>query len=309
MEVILAQPRGFCAGVVRAVEIVERALKLYPPPIYVLHEIVHNRHVVNRLRDDGAIFVESLDEVPAGAVCIFSAHGVATSVIEQATQRQLHIIDATCPLVKKVHFQAQHYAKRGLEVIIIGHAGHPEVEGTRGCIKAPVHVLCSEQAVADLVISHPDQLAYVTQTTLSIDDTSGVIDALTQRFPNIQGPSLSDICYATQSRQNAVRQLAKDIDVLLVVGAHNSSNSNRLQEVGTYAKVQSYLIESAEDLEQSWFTKHCKIGITAGASTPEILIEQVLQHLQSWGVRQIVQMKGEQETTAFKIPTELVEGI
>ena len=305
MDVILAQPRGFCAGVVRAVEIVERALKLYPPPIYVLHEIVHNRHVVNRLREDGAIFVESLEDVPTSAVCIFSAHGVATAVVEQAKQRQLQVIDATCPLVKKVHFQAQRYADQGFEVVIIGHAGHPEVEGTRGCIATPVHVLCSKQAVADLEVSDPHRLAYVTQTTLSIDDTRDVIDALIQRFPHIQGPSLSDICYATQSRQNAVRQLAKDIDVLLVVGAHNSSNSNRLQEVGEHAKVQSYLIESAEDLQPQWCTDNCKIGITAGASTPEVLIEQVLQKLQSWGVQNVKEMEGNPETTAFKIPTEL----
>jgi 4-hydroxy-3-methylbut-2-en-1-yl diphosphate reductase len=305
MNIILAQPRGFCAGVVRAVEIVERALALYPPPIYVLHEIVHNRHVVDGLRARGAIFVEALASVPAGAVCIFSAHGVASSIVAQAKQRQLQIIDATCPLVTKVHLQAQRYVEQGYELIIIGHQGHPEVEGTRGCVNGAVHVLSTEQEVHTLV-TDAAKLAYVTQTTLSVDDTREVIHALTQRFPDIQGPALNDICYATQNRQNAVRQLSDKIDVLIVVGAHNSSNSNRLREVGKQSGVATYLIENAEDLQQEWFNNAHLIGITAGASTPEVLVTEVLGRLQQWGVQAIEQMAGVNETTTFKIPLELV---
>lgn len=306
MDILLAQPRGFCAGVVRAIEIVERALVLYPPPIYVLHEIVHNRHVVDGLRVRGAIFVETLADVPPGAVCIFSAHGVASSIIAQAQQRQLQVIDATCPLVTKVHLQAQRYDQQGYELIIIGHPGHPEVEGTRGCVNGQVHVLSTEQEVHTLAVINPDKLAYVTQTTLSVDDTRDVIQALMQRFPNIQGPALNDICYATQNRQNAVRQLSDKIDVLIVVGAHNSSNSNRLREVGKQSGVATYLIENADDLQQEWFVKAQLIGITAGASTPEVLVTEVLMQLQHWGVQTIGQMDGVNETTTFKIPAELV---
>ncbi|RKZ86270.1 MAG: 4-hydroxy-3-methylbut-2-enyl diphosphate reductase [Candidatus Parabeggiatoa sp. nov. 1] len=306
MDVILAQPRGFCAGVVRAVEIVERALNIYEPPIYVLHEIVHNRYVVDNLKTRGAVFVETLDEVPHGAVCIFSAHGVATTVVKNADQRQLQVIDATCPLVTKVHSQAQRYVEQGFELIIVGHAGHPEVEGTRGCVAGPVHVLCTPSEVMTLRVKNPERVAYVTQTTLSVDDTSEVIEALTKRFPKIQGPALSDICYATQNRQNAVRQIASDIDVLLVVGAHNSSNSNRLQEVGTQARIKAYLIEKAEDLQADWFANNPIVCITAGASTPEVLVTGVLERLQSWGVFSIKQMTGEQEKTTFKIPVNLL---
>jgi len=306
MNIILAQPRGFCAGVVRAVEIVERALTLYPAPIYVLHEIVHNRHVVDGLRTRGAIFVEELENVPLGAVCIFSAHGVASSIVAQAKQRQLKIIDATCPLVTKVHLQARRYVEQGYELIIIGHRGHPEVEGTRGCITGQVHVLSTMSEVHALNPVTPDKLAYVTQTTLSIDDTRDVIQALTQRFPSIQGPSLSDICYATQNRQNAVRQLSDKIDVLIVVGAHNSSNSNRLREVGKQSGVATYLIENVSDLQQEWFDHAQYIGITAGASTPEILVMEVLTQLQTWGVQTVEQMEGVNETTTFKIPLELM---
>lgn len=302
MKVILAQPRGFCAGVVRAIETVERALMLYQPPIYVLHEIVHNRYVVDNLKQRGAVFVENLDEVPPGTVCIFSAHGVATTVASYAQNRQLQVIDATCPLVTKVHLQAQRYAQQGFEIIIIGHANHPEVEGTRGCVKGIVHVLCSRQAVEKLQVQNSARLAYVTQTTLSIDDTREVIEALTERFPQIQGPAFSDICYATQNRQNAVRQLASQIEILIVVGAHNSSNSNRLREVGKQAGVPAYLIEDAQDLQPDWFIGKTTIGITAGASTPEILVEGVLQRLQSFGVSQIKTMAGKTETTTFKIP-------
>lgn len=302
MKVILAQPRGFCAGVVRAIETVERALMLYQPPIYVLHEIVHNRYVVDNLKQRGAVFVENLDEVPPGTVCIFSAHGVATTVVSYAQNRQLQVIDATCPLVTKVHLQAQRYAQQGFEIIIIGHANHPEVEGTRGCVKGIVHVLCSRQAVEKLQVRNSARLAYVTQTTLSIDDTREVIEALTERFPQIQGPTFSDICYATQNRQNAVRQLASQIEILIVVGAHNSSNSNRLREVGKQAGVPAYLIEDAQDLQPDWFIGKTTIGITAGASTPEILVEGVLQRLQSFGVSQIKTMAGKIETTTFRIP-------
>jgi len=306
MDVILAQPRGFCAGVVRAIEIVERALEIYQPPIYVLHEIVHNRYVVDDLRKRGAVFVETLDEVPHGAVCIFSAHGVATTVTKNAEQRQLQVIDATCPLVTKVHSQAQRYVRQGFELIIIGHAGHPEVEGTRGCVNGLVHVLCTSEEAKTLSVTNPNRIAYVTQTTLSVDDTREVIDALTQRFPNIKGPALSDICYATQNRQNAVRELASQIDILLVVGANNSSNSNRLREVGQLAGVGSHLIEEAGDLQADWFTNKPNVGITAGASTPEVLIEGVLQRLHDFGITTVQTMLGKEENTTFRIPMTLL---
>ncbi|MEN8217849.1 MAG: 4-hydroxy-3-methylbut-2-enyl diphosphate reductase [Pseudomonadota bacterium] len=306
MDIILAQPRGFCAGVVRAVEIVERALEIYEPPIYVLHEIVHNRYVVDNLKKRGAVFVETLDEVPAGALCIFSAHGVATTVVKNAEQRQLEVIDATCPLVTKVHSQAQRYAQKGFEVIIIGHAGHPEVEGTRGSIDGLVHVLCSSEEVKALVVKNPERVAYVTQTTLSVDDTRDIIEALTARFPKIQGPALSDICYATQNRQNAVRQLAADVDVLVVVGAHNSSNSNRLREVGTLAGSKAYLIENADDLQADWFADNPNVGVTAGASAPEILVEEVVQRLRHFGLATVKTMQGEPEKTTFSIPASLL---
>ncbi len=306
MNILLAQPRGFCAGVVRAVEIVERALERYPAPIYVLHEIVHNRHVVDGLRARGAIFVETLEDVPTGAVCIFSAHGVASAVVAQAKQRELNVIDATCPLVTKVHNQAQRYVEQGYELIIIGHRGHPEVEGTRGCVNGTVHVLSTVAEAHALIVVNPEKLAYVTQTTLSIDDTREVIDALLQRFPMIHGPALSDICYATQNRQNAVRQLSDRIDVLIVVGAHNSSNSNRLREVGKHSGVSAYLIENAADLQLEWFNDVQHIGITAGASTPEILVTEVLERLKNWGITHVEQMDGVNETTTFKIPLELL---
>ncbi len=307
MDITLAQPRGFCAGVVRAIEIVERALDIYQHPIYVLHEIVHNTYVVNDLKKRGAVFVETLDEVPLGAICIFSAHGVATTIVKDAKQRQLEVIDATCPLVTKVHSQAQRYAKKGFEIIIIGHPGHPEVEGTRGSVEGIVHVLSTLEEVKDLQIKDSERVAYVTQTTLSVDDTRDVIEALTARFPKIQGPDLSDICYATQNRQNAVRQLASDIDVLLVVGSNNSSNSNRLREVGTHAEIPSYLIENANDLQDEWFINKPKVGITAGASAPEILIDQVLERLAGLELTNVTTMPGKTETTTFRIPVELLK--
>ena len=307
MDITLAQPRGFCAGVVRAIEIVERALDIYQHPIYVLHEIVHNTYVVNDLKKRGAVFVETLDEVPQGAICIFSAHGVATTIVKDAKQRQLEVIDATCPLVTKVHSQAQRYAKKGFEIIIIGHPGHPEVEGTRGSVKGIVHVLSTVEEAKNLQVIDSERVAYVTQTTLSVDDTRDVIKTLTARFPKIQGPDLSDICYATQNRQNAVRQLAADIDVLLVVGSNNSSNSNRLREVGANANIPSYLIENANDLQDEWFIKKPKVGVTAGASAPEILIEQVLERLASLELSNVTTMPGKDETTTFSIPVELLK--
>lgn len=305
-NVILSQPRGFCAGVVRAIEIVEQALAIHGKPVYVLHEIVHNRHVVERLRAMGAVFVERLDDVPVGAVTIFSAHGVARRSVEMAAERRHRVIDATCPLVTKVHVQAQRYRDDGREVIIVGHAGHPEVEGTRGQISGRVHVLSTVEEVEALVVADPAKVSYVTQTTLSIDDTRSVIDALKRRFPAIVGPGLDDICYATQNRQNAVREMTRDVDIILVVGARNSSNSNRLREVGEQNGVVSHLIESAADLDPSWFTSGMRIGITAGASAPELLVQQVVERLKSFGVADAVtEMDGKRESTVFPLPPGL----
>ena len=302
MEVILVKPRGFCAGVVRAIEVVERALEAHGIPVYVLHEIVHNRYVVENLQTRGAHFVEDLDEVPSGAVTIFSAHGVSTALVKHAERRNLKVIDATCPLVTKVHVLAQHYSRKGMEVIIIGHRGHPEVEGTRGCIDGPVHVLSDITDLESLRITDPDRLAYVTQTTLSIEDTREIIAAMKRRFPNIKGSDLTDICYATQNRQNAVRRLTEEIDVLLVVGARNSSNSNRLREVGEQRGLSAYLIEDADGIDPSWFTKSSRIGITAGASAPEVLVQDVLKRLRRYGVEKVEEMEGEHETMHFRLP-------
>ena len=295
---ILAQPRGFCAGVVRAIKIVDRALESQGKPVYVLHEIVHNRHVVENLRHRGALFVESLAEVPAGAVTVFSAHGVSTAVVKEAERRNLRIIDATCPLVTRVHLQAQRFSRQGFDVIIIGHPGHPEVEGTRGRVEGPVHVLSSSSEVATLQVRHPDRLAYVTQTTLSMDDTLEVINALKRRF-SIQGPDLSNICYATQTRQNSVRQLAKSIDLLLVVGARNSSNSNRLREVGEQGGLVAYLIEDEEDLDPAWFSEDSRVGVTAGASAPEAMVQRVLGRLTTYYPCRVTEMAGEPESMPF----------
>ena len=302
MQVILAKPRGFCAGVVRAIETVDSALQLHGTPVYVLHEIVHNRHVVGDLRDRGACFVEDLEEVPLSAVTIFSAHGVSNEVVEQAKRRNLRAIDATCPLVTKVHLQAQRYSRQGMEIIIIGHPGHPEVEGTRGRIDGKVHVLSSVAEVESLSVRDSNRLAYVTQTTLSMDDTRHVIEALKKRFPPIIGPDLKDICYATQSRQNAVRLLAQEIDLLLVVGARYSSNSNRLREAGAQNGLAAYLIEDGEEIDPAWFTNQARIGITAGASTPEILVQGVLDRLGDFGKLHVREMDGKQETMRFRLP-------
>jgi 4-hydroxy-3-methylbut-2-enyl diphosphate reductase len=306
LQLILARPRGFCAGVVRAIKIVERSLGKYGTPVYVLHEIVHNRHVVEDLKNQGAHFVESLAEVPTGAVTIFSAHGVSTAVVNQAEKRNLRIVDATCPLVTKVHLQAQRYSQQGFEVIIIGHPGHPEVEGTRGRVEGPVYVIPNSSKIEVLQVKNPQRLSYVTQTTLSIDDTRDVIRTLKRRFETIQGPELSDICYATQSRQNAVRRLAKDIDLLLVVGARNSSNSNRLREVGEQNGLQSCLIEDVDDLNPDWFSNITRIGMTAGTSAPEAMVQNVLKRLRVYGVDEVIEMEGEREETHFRLPDSLL---
>ncbi len=302
MKVILIKPRGFCAGVVRAIKVVERALEAHSTPVYVLHEIVHNRYVVQDLQARGAHFVEDLDEIPSGAVTIFSAHGVSNALLEHARERDLKVIDATCPLVTKVHILAQCYSSKGMEVIIIGHRGHPEVEGTRGCIDGPVYVVSDIADLESLQVRDPDHLAYVTQTTLSIEDTREIIAAMKRRFPNINGSDSTDICYATQNRQNAVRKVADDIDILLVVGAKNSSNSNRLREVGEQNGLNAYLIEDADGIDPSWFTASSRIGITAGASAPEVLVQDVLKRLTKYGVEEIREIEGKHETMHFPLP-------
>ena len=306
MDIVLAEPRGFCAGVIRAIDIVSLAVKAHAPPVYVLHEIVHNRHVVEQLEARGVIFVEDLEDVPHGSVAIFSAHGVSKRVTESAHKRNLHVIDATCPLVTKVHRQGQRYQRQGHELIIIGHVGHPEVEGTRGQIEGTVHVVGTLEEVEALEVENPEHLAYVTQTTLSVDDTRDLIAALNRRFPGIRGPDLNDICYATQNRQDAVRQLAEVADVLLVVGAQNSSNSNRLREVGEQNGVVSYRIESAEDVDPDWFPGVGTIGITAGASAPEYLVEMVVERLKELGATSVKQLDGIEEKVAFPLP-EIVD--
>ena len=306
MEVRLANPRGFCAGVDRAIEIVERALEIHGAPVFVLHEIVHNKHVVSDLSRRGVRFVDSLEEVPSGSVTIFSAHGVSDEVVNSAKARGLRVIDATCPLVTKVHVQAQQYRKKGNHVILIGHPGHPEVEGTRGRIDGPVSVLSTVEEVEALVVENPEALAYVTQTTLSIDDTREVIDALVRRFPGIKGPELKDICYATQNRQNAVKRLADErIDVLLVIGSKNSSNSNRLAELGTRKGVRSFLIDDAREIPPGWLVGAQRIGVTAGASAPEGLVQEVIERLRSLGVSNVEEMPGEDEGVEFRLPEEL----
>jgi len=305
MRVILAQPRGFCAGVERAIEIVERALEKFGPPIYVRHEIVHNRHVVDRLRAKGVRFVEEVGDVPPGAVTVFSAHGVARAVKDEADQRGLPVIDATCPLVSKVHSEGQRYARQGREVVLIGHAGHPEVEGTMGQIPGRVHLISTVDDVAKLTVGNPDMLSYVTQTTLSIDDTRAVIDALKARFPSIVGPDTRDICYATQNRQHAVRELAKVVDLILVVGAHNSSNSNRLREIGEELGKPSYLIEDARALDTSWLKGVQAVGVTAGASAPEQLVEDVVEALRQLAPVELEVLPGIDENVRFRMPPEL----
>ncbi len=306
-RVILAQPRGFCAGVERAIEIVERALTKFGPPIYVRHEIVHNRHVVESLQQRGAVFVDELDEVPPGAMTIFSAHGVARRVEELAQERGLPVIDATCPLVAKVHNEGRRYAKQGREIVLIGHAGHAEVEGTIGQIDGTVHLVQTAADVEKLRVGDPDKLAYITQTTLSVDDTRGIITALKGRFPAIVGPEVRDICYATQNRQQAVRELAKMVDMILVVGSRNSSNSNRLREIGEELGKPSYLIDDASALRGEWFQGVASVGLTAGASAPETLVQGVLEGLRRFGEIDISTLEGVAEDVRFRFPAQLAD--
>ncbi len=309
IDVWLARPRGFCAGVERAIDIVERALDIYGPPVYVRHEIVHNKRVVETLRAKGAIFVEEVDDIPDGAVTIFSAHGVAEKVERQAKSRDLPVIDATCPLVSKVHKEGQNHAKKDRQVILIGHEGHPEVEGTQGRIPGGVLLVTSAEDVARLDVRNPEKLAYVTQTTLSVDETRDVITALKNRFPKIVGPDVKDICYATQNRQHAVRKLAQHVDLLLVVGAHNSSNSNRLREIGAELGTPSYLIDDAGNLDPRWLEGVQAVGITAGASTPDELVQELITRLGDYGDVHLNEMDGVAESIIFKLPRELKEAV
>jgi 4-hydroxy-3-methylbut-2-en-1-yl diphosphate reductase len=311
MQVQLANPRGFCAGVDRAIAIVDRALELFGAPIYVRHEVVHNRYVVDNLRQKGAVFVEELSEVPDDATLIFSAHGVSQAVRREAEQRGLKVYDATCPLVTKVHLEVARHARDGREVILIGHAGHPEVEGTMGQYDSgaggAIYLVENGNDVASLAVNNPDELAYVTQTTLSMDDAREIIDALRQRFPEIIGPKKDDICYATQNRQDAVRQLAETSDVVLVVGSPNSSNSNRLRELASRLGKPAYLIDSADDLVKEWFNGVEKVGISAGASAPEVLVKAVIERLQEWGVELVEEGKGQREEVIFPLPKALAK--
>lgn len=307
MRVILAQPRGFCAGVERAIEIVEKALDKYGPPIYVRHEIVHNRHVVERLRAKGAVFVDHLREIPRGSVTIFSAHGVASAVEDEAATRDLPVIDATCPLVSKVHSEGQRYANQDREIILVGHEGHPEIEGTMGRITGKVHLISTAAEVAALHVHNPEKLAYITQTTLSVDDTRAVIDALRERFPAIVGPDTKDICYATQNRQRAVRELAQHADVVLVVGAANSSNSNRLREIAAEQGVAAHLIADADALQPEWLDGVKTVGITAGASAPEELVQALIERLRELGAVEVQSLAGIIENVRFRMPRELAE--
>ncbi len=305
MKVVLAQPRGFCAGVVRAISIVERALQKYEAPVYVRHEIVHNKHVVEDLKAKGARFVDEIDEIPKGAVTIFSAHGVSKSVENSAQSRNLPVIDATCPLVTKVHLQGKKYLSQGRTIILVGHAGHPEVEGTMGQIPGPVHLVQTEEDVETLPIMVDTPVAYVTQTTLSIDDTRGIIDAIKRRFKNVVGPETNDICYATQNRQMAVRELSKLADVILVVGAKNSSNSNRLREIGEEAGVPSYLLADGSELDPEWVRNAKVIGLTAGASAPEAMVQDVIESLRALGPVEVTNLPGVEENVEFRLPVEL----
>jgi 4-hydroxy-3-methylbut-2-enyl diphosphate reductase len=305
MQVYLANPRGFCAGVDRAIEIVERALELFGAPIYVRHEVVHNRFVVDDLRAKGAVFVDELDQVPAGATVIFSAHGVSRAVQEEALRRGLRVFDATCPLVTKVHMEVVRHRNNNTECILIGHAGHPEVEGTMGQAGAGMHLVESVEDVARLKVKDESSLAYVTQTTLSMDDTARIVDALRARFPDIRGPKKDDICYATQNRQDAVKVLAKSVDVMLVVGSRNSSNSNRLREVAEGQGVRGYMIDGPQDIRQEWLVNVKRVGLTAGASAPELLVRQVIDRLREFGATQVLEMDGKSEHVMFPVPKEL----
>jgi 4-hydroxy-3-methylbut-2-en-1-yl diphosphate reductase len=308
MRILLANPRGFCAGVDRAIEIVERALGKFGAPIYVRHEVVHNRYVVDGLKQKGAVFVEELHEVPDGATVIFSAHGVPLSVREEAARRQLQVFDATCPLVTKVHMEVMRYSREDREVILIGHAGHPEVEGTMGQYRkqsdgrGEMYLVESAEQARTLQVRHPERLAFVTQTTLSVDDTRQIIDILTRRFPKISGPKKDDICYATQNRQDAVKSLVQGCDLMLVVGSRNSSNSNRLKEIAAIRKIDAYLIDGPDQIEPGWLAGKHNIGVTAGASAPEILVQQVIARLQQYGAYTVEEVRGRPENITFSLP-------
>ena len=311
MQVILANPRGFCAGVDRAIEIVERALELFGAPIYVRHEVVHNKFVVDGLRDKGAIFVEELNEIPDNATVIFSAHGVSKAVRKEAKERCLKVFDATCPLVTKVHLEVTRFSKAGHECILIGHEGHPEVEGTMGQFDesqgGKMYLIEDVEDVKKLEVKNPEHLSYVTQTTLSMDDTAAVIDALRERFPSIQGPKKDDICYATQNRQDAVKKLAEESDLVLVVGSPNSSNSNRLKEVAERIGTEAYLIDNESEINQDWLKGKKCIGLTAGASAPAELVENVINKLRGWGVDVIKNQEGKEENIIFSLPRDLMK--
>jgi 4-hydroxy-3-methylbut-2-enyl diphosphate reductase len=306
-ELLLAQPRGFCAGVVRAIDVVDQALALFGAPVYVFHEIVHNGHVVQGLQCRGAVFVDQIAQIPPQSVTIFSAHGVSQAVVDEARGRQLRVIDATCPLVAKVQLQAQRYAQAGRTVLVIGHPGHDEVVGTLGRIDGPAFVVASAEAARALDLPPHTPLAYVTQTTLSVDDTRGIIAVLVARFPGIQGPALADICYATQNRQTAVRIMAQRVDRLLVVGARNSSNACRLREVGEQQGVPSWLVEDASQIDPAWLLGARCIGVTAGASTPECLVQGVCDRLRVLGARHVRQLPGKPESVSFRLPSDLID--
>jgi len=309
MQILLANPRGFCAGVDRAIDIVERAIELFGKPIYVRHEVVHNRYVVDRLRSMGAVFVDELDEVPAGATVIFSAHGVSLAVRDNAKQRGLKVFDATCPLVTKVHMEVSRFGQEGREVILIGHEGHPEVEGTMGQFDVSqggrIYLVETEDDIASLQIRDPSRLAFVTQTTLSVDDTQRVVAALKIKYPELASPRKEDICYATQNRQDAVKRLAARCDIILVVGSPSSSNSNRLREIAEKVGIPGYLVDGPEDLRREWFDGKNSVGVTAGASAPEILVKRVVDQLREWGGTLPVETTGEQENVVFSLPREL----
>ncbi|GIU47926.1 4-hydroxy-3-methylbut-2-enyl diphosphate reductase [Shewanella algidipiscicola] len=308
LQIKLANPRGFCAGVDRAISIVERALELFSPPIYVRHEVVHNRYVVQNLKDRGAVFVDELNQVPDDSIVIFSAHGVSQAVRAEAKQRGLRVFDATCPLVTKVHLQVTRASRKGIECILIGHAGHPEVEGTMGQYDNPEGGVLLVESPADveaLVVKDPENLCFVTQTTLSMDDTADVIAALQKRFPSIQGPRKDDICYATQNRQDAVRNVADDVDLFIVVGSKNSSNSNRLKELAIKKGTQAYLVDNADDIDAAWFNGVEKVAVTAGASAPEVLVKQVIDAIAQLAPSVITEVEGRKEDTVFAVPAEL----
>ncbi len=309
MDIKLANPRGFCAGVDRAIDIVNRALDLYGAPVYVRHEVVHNKFVVNSLKERGAVFVEELDEVPDGQLVIFSAHGVSQKVQQEAKNRQLRVFDATCPLVTKVHKEVHHQSVLGRELVLIGHAGHPEVEGTMGqyqeLSRGAIYLVENCLDVAKLEVNNPEKLSYVTQTTLSVDDTAEIIASLRQKFPAINGPRKDDICYATQNRQDAVKTLAMECDLVLVVGSPNSSNSNRLRELAERCGAVSYLIDSAEEIQKNWLDEVKTVGVTAGASAPERLVQEVIEQLQRLGGRMVQELEGQKEDVVFSMPKEL----